>query len=84
MFCPRCGRAVNETSNFCGGCGLSRAEIEKYMVKTEAAQPQPEVKTSEVSLLLVWGGGIHPTADITSKISVVMVNLSWGLKSVSL
>ena len=35
-------------SNFCGGCGLSRAEIEKYIVKTEpqaeAAQPQPEVK----------------------------------------
>ncbi len=45
MFCPRCGRAVNETSNFCGGCGLSRAEIEKYLVKTEAAQPQSEPKT---------------------------------------
>ncbi|MBR5305849.1 MAG: hypothetical protein IKU47_02900 [Oscillospiraceae bacterium] len=48
MFCPRCGRSVSETSNFCGGCGLSRAEIEKYIVKTEpqteAAQPQPEVK----------------------------------------
>ena len=39
MFCPRCGRAVNDTSNFCGGCGLSRAEIEKYVVKTT---PQPE------------------------------------------
>lgn len=38
MFCPRCGRAVNETSNFCGGCGLSRTEIEKYIVKTEAAK----------------------------------------------
>ena len=50
MFCPRCGRAVNETSNFCGGCGLSRAEIEKYMVKTEAAQPQPEVKTEPVTV----------------------------------
>ena len=50
MFCPRCGRAVSETSNFCGGCGLSRAEIEKYIVKTEvpkpeAVQPQPEAKT---------------------------------------
>ncbi|MBR6518947.1 MAG: hypothetical protein IKT63_04675 [Oscillospiraceae bacterium] len=48
MFCPRCGRSVNETSNFCGGCGLSRAEIEKYIVKTEVPQPeaaQPEVKT---------------------------------------
>ena len=48
MFCPRCGRSVNETSNFCGGCGLSRAEIEKYIVKTADPQPeaaQPEVKT---------------------------------------
>ncbi|MBE6877842.1 MAG: zinc ribbon domain-containing protein [Ruminococcaceae bacterium] len=45
MFCPRCGRAVNETSNFCGGCGLSKAEIEKYLVKTEAAQPQSEPET---------------------------------------
>ncbi|MBQ6897015.1 MAG: hypothetical protein IJN69_07400 [Oscillospiraceae bacterium] len=49
MFCPRCGRAVNETSNFCGGCGLSRAEIEKYIVKTqpETVQPQPEAAPEE-------------------------------------
>ena len=44
MFCPRCGRAVNDTSNFCGGCGLSRAEIEKYVVKTT---PQPEAPKAE-------------------------------------
>ena len=52
MFCPRCGRAVNETSNFCGGCGLSRAEIEKYIVKTqpEAPVPQPEEKTEPVTV----------------------------------
>ena len=42
MYCPRCGRAVNETSNFCGGCGLSRAEIEKYIVKTAPQPQQPE------------------------------------------
>ena len=31
MFCPRCGRAVNAEANFCGGCGLSKAEIERYL-----------------------------------------------------
>ena len=40
MFCPRCGRAINENANFCGGCGLSRAEIEKYINAT-ATQEQP-------------------------------------------
>lgn len=30
MFCPRCGRTVNDTANFCGGCGLPKAEILKY------------------------------------------------------
>ena len=43
MFCPRCGRAINENANFCGGCGLSRAEIERFVqtskVTNEAAQP---------------------------------------------
>ncbi len=29
MFCPRCGRPVSDIANFCGGCGLPRAEIEK-------------------------------------------------------
>ena len=51
MFCPRCGRAVNENANFCGGCGLSRVEIEKFAaaanIKAEAAQeaPKTEVKS---------------------------------------
>lgn len=31
MFCPRCGRPVSDTANFCGGCGLPRAEIERYL-----------------------------------------------------
>ncbi len=30
MFCPRCGRTVNDTANFCGGCGLPKSEILKY------------------------------------------------------
>ena len=44
MFCPRCGRAVNEKANFCGGCGLSRAEIENYIRMTQPAEPAEEVK----------------------------------------
>ena len=30
MYCPRCGRPVSDNANFCGGCGLPRAEILKY------------------------------------------------------
>lgn len=40
MFCPRCGRPVNTEANFCGGCGLSKIEIEKYLQKTQPQQPQ--------------------------------------------
>lgn len=40
MFCPRCGRAINENANFCGGCGLSRAEIEKH-INASATVEQP-------------------------------------------
>ncbi|MBR2028450.1 MAG: hypothetical protein IKA10_05645 [Oscillospiraceae bacterium] len=56
MFCPRCGRAVNAEANFCGGCGLSRVEIEKYLTKTAPQQeapkaepaPQPEQPETEI------------------------------------
>ena len=44
MFCPRCGRQLSDTANFCGGCGLSKAEIEKY---TRPAQPAPTVAPAE-------------------------------------
>ena len=49
MFCPRCGRPVNPEANFCGGCGLSRVEIEKYLNKTAPQQsaPQPEMPKAE-------------------------------------
>ena len=43
MFCPRCGRAINENANFCGGCGLSRAEIEKYINATQEQPAEPVV-----------------------------------------
>lgn len=53
MFCPRCGRSVNENANFCGGCGLSRIEIEKYAAAKAAAEaPQsaemPKAQPTEV------------------------------------
>ena len=56
MFCPRCGRPVNAEANFCGGCGLSRVEIEKYLTKTAPQQeapkaepaPQPEQPQAEI------------------------------------
>lgn len=51
MYCPRCGRPVNTEANFCGGCGLSKVEIEKYLQKTqpqqEVQQPQPEMPKTE-------------------------------------
>lgn len=54
MFCPKCGRPVNENANFCGGCGLSKREIEEQLSKQTAqvyAEPvfekAPE-KTGEV------------------------------------
>ena len=52
MFCPRCGRPVNAEANFCGGCGLSKVEIEKYLTKTapqqpQQAAPQPEAPKAE-------------------------------------
>lgn len=49
MFCPRCGRPVNAEANFCGGCGLSRIEIEKYLSKTAPQQPVQEAPQQEVS-----------------------------------
>ena len=48
MFCPRCGRPVNAEANFCGGCGLSRIEIEKYLSKTAPQQPVQEAPQQEV------------------------------------
>lgn len=48
MFCPRCGRPVNAEANFCGGCGLSKVEIEKYLSKTAPQQPAQETPQQEV------------------------------------
>lgn len=64
MFCPRCGRAVNENANFCGGCGLSRVEIEKFAaaanIKAEAAQEAPK---TEVKSEVPFGTVVNETAQ---------------------
>ena len=49
MFCPRCGRPVNAEANFCGGCGLSKIEIEKYLSKTAPQQPAQETPQQDCS-----------------------------------
>lgn len=34
MYCSRCGRQVNNNANFCGGCGLSKKEIDDQLART--------------------------------------------------
>ena len=41
MFCPRCGRPVSDIANFCGGCGLPKAEIEKAYREKAEQMPAP-------------------------------------------
>lgn len=66
MFCPRCGRAINETANFCGGCGLSRIEIEKFAqaakVTNEAAQQASVPVTPEVKSEAPYGTVVNEPA----------------------
>ena len=54
MFCPRCGRPVNETANFCCGCGLPRAEIMKIneVKPVQQAAPAPETLENELNSTL--------------------------------
>ena len=47
MFCPRCGHRVSDTANFCGGCGLPRAEIIK-LTQPVAPAPQPEPANTDI------------------------------------
>ena len=50
MFCPRCGHRVSDTANFCGGCGLPRAEIIK-LTQPAAPAPQPETAKADIDEL---------------------------------
>ncbi|MEG1862121.1 MAG: zinc ribbon domain-containing protein [Oscillospiraceae bacterium] len=49
MFCPRCGRPVSETANFCGGCGLPKAEILRLDNEKKARQQTPPIQPTPVT-----------------------------------
>ena len=77
MFCPRCGRPVSDTANFCGGCGLPKAEIEKMcQVVTPAPQPEKTVEidmtdiNSTISQLEGDLTGINPVENYTTETPV--------------
>lgn len=67
MFCPRCGREVSDTANFCGGCGLPREDIVK-------ANNQPVTENdindlnNTISKLEDDLTGINPVTDYTTEV----------------
>ena len=93
MFCPRCGRPVSAAANFCGGCGLPKAEMERL---TQAAAPAPQpvnetpVNISELdrTLTQLEGDltGINPVEDYTinSDINTEKVNESFAESEIKL
>lgn len=74
MLCPRCGRPVNETANFCGGCGLPKAEIERMINEKQAQSPDiPAAKPantddlhSTIERLEADLSGVNPVLDYTT------------------
>ena len=77
MFCPRCGRPVSDTANFCGGCGLPKAEIERMcQVATPAPQPEKPAEidindiNSTISQLEGDLTGINPVENYTTDATV--------------
>ena len=57
MICPRCGRLVGEAANFCGGCGLPKAEIirinneRQQQMATPAVPPAEEMNNVDITEL---------------------------------
>ncbi|MBQ3393569.1 MAG: hypothetical protein IJG64_00230 [Oscillospiraceae bacterium] len=48
MICPRCKRPVSDSANFCGSCGLPRAEIERFYRQQELLNIQdPKAEDAE-------------------------------------
>ncbi|MBQ5534316.1 MAG: zinc ribbon domain-containing protein [Lachnospiraceae bacterium] len=48
MICPRCKRPVSDSANFCGSCGLPRAEIERFYRQQELLKIQvPQAEDAE-------------------------------------
>lgn len=70
MFCPRCGRPLSPTANYCGGCGMPKSEMEK---RVEPVQPQPAVMketdinelNSTISRLETDLTGVNPIENYT-------------------
>lgn len=76
MFCPRCGRPVSPTANFCGGCGLPKAEIEKAIqpqvqpVQTQMTETDINEINSTLSQLEGDLTGIDPVENYTTDTTV--------------
>ncbi len=75
MFCPRCGRPVSRTANFCGGCGLPRAEIERMaqlVAQPEEKPVQPEINDINATLSQLEGDltGVNPVENYTTDVDV--------------
>ena len=82
MFCPRCGRPVSRTANFCGGCGLPKAEIER--MSQPAPQPeQVDINELDATISQLEGDltGISPVEDYTTETDVNTNNVEYSLKT---
>ncbi len=82
MFCPRCGRPVSRTANFCGGCGLPRAEIER--MSQPASQPaQVDVTELDATISQLEGDltGISPVENYTTETDVNTNNVEISLET---
>ena len=82
MFCPRCGRPISRTANFCGGCGLPKAEIEK--MSQPAPQPvQVDINELDATISQLEGDltGINPVENYTTETDVNTNNVEISLES---
>ena len=82
MFCPRCGRPVSRTANFCGGCGLPKAEIER--MSQPAPQPvQVDINELDATISQLEGDltGINPVENYTTETDVNTNNVENSLES---
>ena len=66
MFCPRCGREVSDTANFCGGCGLPREDIVKANNKPVTENDVADINNT-ISQLEDDLTGINPVTDYTTE-----------------
>ena len=75
MFCPRCGRPVSDTANFCGGCGMPKTEIERMLQVAPVTEPAPvEIDIADIdSTISQLEGdltGINPVENYTTETTV--------------